>query len=429
MAIASVSAGIERAIAPIAAVAVAMFMVAPRTAVGLAFVVAVLPFALAPSDDLVERLRAWRWPLLAAAALAVYATLSLIWAADRLNGFGKVVLFTTLIAATWLNFAMLGKLGRPELATLLRALLTGFAVGLSILVFEEVTNHGIKLALFKLLPFTRPDAKHITVVNDEIVAYGWYMSKRSMAAACFVLWPCLLTLRLLRPAREALILGVLAVVALLVGIVMARHDTSVLAMVASCLIFLLATLLPRAATWALAAAWIGATLLVVPAASMAFAKELHFAKWLPNTAQQRIIIWGYTAAQVPQRPVLGVGVDSTKILDARRGQLEKPPGFGYPLRTGPHAHNIYLQMWYELGAVGAVLLLCLGLSMIVAIPGLPAVAQPYALAAVTSVATIGASTWGIWQPWFLGAFALSLMVNLLAFELARRQTPDEALVA
>ena len=49
---------------------------------------------------------------------------------------------------------------------------------------------------------------------------------------------------------------------------------------------------------AITVGWVVACLLVVPLVAVAYQQQLHFAEWLPHTARQRIILWGYTAGEV-----------------------------------------------------------------------------------------------------------------------------------
>ena len=95
-------------------------------------------------------------------------------------------------------------------------------------------------------------------------------------------------------------------------------------------------------------------------------------------------------------------------------------GYVYPWRSGPHAHNVFLQVWYELGAVGARLFCALGLAVLAAIARAARPAQAYLAAGFASASVIGAFTWGLWQPWFLAAFVFSAMLAILAAEAQRR---------
>ena len=46
--------------------------------------------------------------------------------------------------------------------------------------------------------------------------------------------------------------------------------------------------------------------------------------WLPGTARARVIIWEYTAEQVFKHPLLGVGVESTAILNKLQKTIAAP---------------------------------------------------------------------------------------------------------
>jgi hypothetical protein len=160
---------------------------------------------------------------------------------------------------------------------------------------------------------------------------------------------------------------------------------------------------------ALAVFWCAAFVFVIPASFAAYENGLHFAKWLPRSARARVILWEYTAEQALNRPLLGVGVDSTPRLSIQQKAAldrEKPEGFIYPRTMGHHAHNIYLQTWYELGAVGALLLAVAGAGVALPILLLPASAQSFAAGAFAAFAIVGAFAWGMWQSWCMCAIGL-----------------------
>lgn len=164
-----------------------------------------------------------------------------------------------------------------------------------------------------------------------------------------------------------------------------------------------------------------ATLLVVPIAVASYSADLHQTKWIPKTGQARIILWSVTAVNVMEAPLFGVGVAATKALDERvADQSEQREGHAYPQRTGRHAHNIFMQTWYELGAVGPVILLGLGLLILRHLFRLTDAVQPYAIASFVSAAIIGAFSWGIWQTWFMAAFGIWALLLMLILEAARR---------
>jgi O-antigen ligase len=278
--------------------------------------------------------------------------------------------------------------------------------------------------VFNLVPAIRLPERHMIMTDDTIDAVRAYTTNRNMAAVALALWPLLLAAQTLLARTKGRIAAVsmLAIAALTISL--SQHDTSVVALIGSIAVFGLARHWPRLALGLIAAGWITATLMVVPITTAAYRDvSLHFATWLPHTARQRVILWGYTAEQVGKSPWLGVGVGSTKALDARRTDVEQtPPGFVYPLRTGPHAHNIYLQTWYELGAIGVLLLTALGLGVLRSIAQVATPRLPYALASFTAASIVGAFSWGMWQAWFMAAFGIACVLTVTSLEFAARRS-------
>jgi O-antigen ligase len=163
---------------------------------------------------------------------------------------------------------------------------------------------------------------------------------------------------------------------------------------------------------------------------------LHQADWLPYSASTRVTLWAYTAEQVPAAPFLGIGATSTRKMDLDREDRQKPgqhkhssEDFGW--RAGPHAHNVFLQTWYELGAVGAVLFMVAGAAVIVSVGRLPRASQAYMLAHIAAFIMILAFAWGLWQSWLMALAGLAALYAALAVSLtradavtARPQGPD-----
>ena len=82
--------------------------------------------------------------------------------------------------------------------------------------------------------------------------------------------------------------------------------------------------------------------------------------------------------------------------------------------TGQHAHNLFLQTWYELGVFGAILVAIAGAAVVLRILLLPALVQPYDAAAFTLFAVIATFAWGMWQVWLVCAVALLPLYLLMA---------------
>jgi O-antigen ligase len=244
-----------------------------------------------------------------------------------------------------------------------------------------------------------------------------------VAILLFQLWAGLLALTALEAGARRTILVLLYFSALAIPIFVSEHDSSQIAVIVGVAVLLLAWKWPRRIIVATAMCWVLGFVLVLPLDFVAFrTAELHQARWLPKSARARIIIWEYTAGQVLERPVTGIGADSTaRVKQMRKTPEERPKGFVYQRTTGQHAHNVFLQSWYELGLVGAVLFAIAGAAVALRMLLLPRSAQAFAAAAFMSFVTIAAFAWGIWQVWLVCAVALMPIYLGLAASAARER--------
>ncbi|MFM9851067.1 MAG: O-antigen ligase family protein [Hyphomicrobiaceae bacterium] len=404
------------------ATALVAFLLAPRGSQFEMLLLAAAPIAaLVRVGDFAGALA--RTPLLAACvAFGAYITINAAWSIDPAEAYGKVLFYWVLLVTAHLAITGLSTVSDEVLDRLQKAAVIAVMAGAVFLLIEVLTDQAIKRFIFSLLPFARPPPKHTKVVDGEVVEIGAYILNRNMAALCLVLGPVLLMLRTLLDARRTLIAGLALVAVSFVAVLRSEHETSMIAMVLACAAFAGMVVAAPVMRKAIAAGWVIATLLVVPMVTLAYKQQLHFSEWLPLTARNRVILWGYTAGEVAKTPILGIGVASTKELDkANAEKAIQPPGYTYPLRTAQHAHNIFLQTWYELGAIGAALLLAMGLCALDVLSRLPKRDQALAFASFVAAVLIGSFTWGIWQTWFMAAYGIWALLLALAFEGSRRQ--------
>ena len=100
---------------------------------------------------------------------------------------------------------------------------------------------------------------------------------------------------------------------------------------------------------------------LLPALALLRAFALLLAAALP--AAGHIVYGTKTLSQlVAEAPILGAGINTARALNDRQGPVA--PGSDFRLTTSLHSHNAYLQTWYETGAVGAALLMAVGLAVI-----------------------------------------------------------------
>jgi hypothetical protein len=245
------------------------------------------------------------------------------------------------------------------------------------------------------------------IEQGEVVWLAPDQLNHNVGVLIFSLWPALLALSGLKGLIRSAAIAVFFVT-IGVGVMMSHHNASQIALLGSTVIVVAMWHWPRPIMRALVVVWCLCFVMVIPASVTAYNSGLHLASWLPVSARNRIIIWQYTAEQVSHHPLLGMGVDSTPVLNRQQNSadIEQPEGFPYPRSLGSHAHDIYLQAWFELGALGTLLLAVAGAAVIARITLLPASAQPFAAGTVAAFAVVGAFSWSLWQVWFMCAAAL-----------------------
>jgi len=118
-----------------------------------------------------------------------------------------------------------------------------------------------------------------------------------------------------------------------------------------------------------------------------------FFAWLhvmaPPSWDARLNIWAFAANQIVEHALRGWGIDASRIF-----------GNAIPL----HTHNAALQLWLELGALGAALAAAFFawvLYRIVAWTGENRRDGAMAAASLTSYVLIGGLSFGVWQEWWL----------------------------
>lgn len=345
----------------------------------------------------------------------LYVLVSALWAAD-LAWSGKVLLISGgLLAGLYLASRTYPAMPLPWLEHMTRAVLVSFVVFLVYGLIEETFDHPIKRMLFWPFQAVRIEDGWPMLDWNHVAKVRAYRTNWNMTNMALLLWPVLLIARGQLDERDRKWFMPLLLAAALATVLQSEHETAMIAIMLGCLWFILAWFHLRTALLLAGVGWLAAIVAVVPLSQLAFDNKMHRASWLPSTAQHRIVLWKYTADQIPHRPVFGVGAGSTHPLDARRTNgVELIPGTRYELRTGSHPHNIYIQVWYEFGAVGAFLFLILGWAVLWSTERLPRAHRPYYVAAFVTAAANSASSFGLFELWYAGALTASAILLTMA---------------
>jgi len=154
---------------------------------------------------------------------------------------------------------------------------------------------------------------------------------------------------------------------------------------------------PRSAPKVLA---VGAAVLILAMPLLILAARLlGLGERLPDSWEQRVGYWTYAMERIADHPWRGWGLDASRVFSPH---------------ITLHPHNGALQVWLELGAVGAVLA---ALVWVFAFRRLARDERSLVAAGTAASAAVylffGAVSFGVWQEWWLALGALIAVVAAL----------------
>ncbi len=275
------------------------------------------------------------------------------------------------------------------------ALAAGLAFAAGLLIFEMLTD----LFLHRL---ARANLNPSKMNQSAVVMVLW-------------LWPCLLLAA--RSAGRSAAAGLAAIVT--VAVFMSDSETAKLALLVGALGF---GLFLTGWRWLIPALAVLVALFVlvqpvVPALVDALVPQSVLDAARAGHANERLTIWRSFSAAAAMEPMAGFGFDSSG--DIGFGPLLER--FPEALRVGirdSHPHNMGLQVWVELGLMGAFLLTVALGRMVRAAGRWPAPVPAAAAASILVALVVAAVGYGAWQAWWLATLAmLPVLLNVAAAEI------------
>lgn len=343
------------------------------------------------------------------AALLLFAVLSALWAPEPVAAI-LIALMAVLVCAGSLVLAtLLRSEPRENALHMSEGLWIGLVIGVIYTLAEIVSGQGIKIWVYNALQLT-PDVlnppRFFTWQHGRVIAVHPDDLTRNVVPIPLLLWSALMGASTLpaRVWRPVITIGLTILSA--AAVLFATSETSKLALIASILAFVTAYRSTQLAQIALTAAWTVSCLAVVPLCILAEHVGMQNAQWLQMSAKIRIAIWNEIALRVLDAPILGWGADMTYFIrpPMREAPAMAPFWLNVPI---PHPHNIYLQVWYEFGAVGAALLALFGAFLLRSIAALPERQRAYGFATFTALAVQIAFSYNVWQIWFMCLFGFT----------------------
>lgn len=273
------------------------------------------------------------------------------------------------------------------------AFIAGLGLGLALVLIQMVLGHS-----FGELLGSKPLLNHIT---PKIVS-------RPGSLFALAVWPA--AIMLYRRGRRDwalwLPMGFTAVSVLF------HHRATAMAMIVALGVHWAATRAPVLTRRALGVLLAVLFVAAVPIADGLERAGLEDARWLPNSARHRVEIWQFAAERALARPLVGHGLDASAALinGGQVSRFQEPGANVLPL----HPHNLFLQVWLELGVPGAIAALAAALGMLAAVARVaPGPLQPFALAGFAGYWIFAATAYGAWQAWWLGTAVMA--ATALAF--------------
>lgn len=323
------------------------------------------------------------WILLALMALGA---VSAGWSPDA---FGSVLLalrLTGMFAAGWLMVDAALRLGESERRVTRTALIVGFLLGAAFFAVDAAVGGPVTDWLRGIAGSTPIDRTGLL-----------YNRPATIFAVLF--WPVVAALLRARLPWVALALAPVTVVLTMES----DSGSAVVAIGLGLAVFPVAWAWPRQ-TPRILAALLGAGVLTAPLLARAGLSIPAVADWsnVTNSYGHRLRIWRHATELIAQKPLLGWGFDASRHLSTGRyldyGDL-------MPL----HPHNAALQVWVELGAVGAVLAAALAVLFCLAMDRLirDQAGRAASVAGTVTACAILSLSYGVWQYWWLATLWLA----------------------
>jgi O-antigen ligase/polysaccharide polymerase Wzy-like membrane protein len=351
-----------------------------------------------------------------------YLFINATWAPDRAAGLAKAAGVLGLAVAVFVIAASYCLRSDADARVLAKSALIGLLIGAAFLLielaFDEPIMRFVNNNIVQLLDITPKKAK---VVDGEVTRLSAFILNRNVTSLVLLLIPALLFTLALTAGRARQVGLVALIAATATCVLISESGTSVVAFFVGTLVLGLGSLSLRATRIILAGAWTIATLLAVPLSAQPYDLGWHHWTWLPpKSVAARFYIWKHMADEVYKQPFTGIGIRGTRTLRVTLPpdvEMQRQPTGATRGRRATHAHNVFLQTWLELGAIGAVLLLGVGLAALRQMRNLPPLLQGSSYALFATCFAIGVSGFDLWQTWLLSAVALAWAAMLLATRL------------
>lgn len=330
-------------------------------------------------------------------------------------------------AARSLPFSMFGGLfllltiwSLPHVGRLVicRSSVAGFGLGALLAFFEVISGFAIS-QVFEVLKYGRAWSGYMPgfVINNGITVLVMF------------LWPALIILWSKNHRGYAFLALIITVFVSSLG----SNFAAIVALGVGAFAFLV-YLYNQRFTYTVAAIGLTALILGAPFVMRALPDARTIGKDLPElsfSVYPRLVIWQYASNKIMDRPLIGYGIRTSRAANTN----PEPIGFLYrdhgkigqgntkaiPL----HPHNGIIQLWLELGGVGALIGLAISLSILRCIykSSAPLITRALLFSALISSICLMSVSYGLWQNWWMAALWLQGGLALACLPPPRDKNP------
>lgn len=272
------------------------------------------------------------------------------------------------------------------------------------------------LLSFRLLAFGLLLAS--ALVFAEIIQPGLMRRFFGLREEVFRLNRALVTLVMLLP-----VLGILAetrrerLIALLVSavvVVAAFRSDSATSALAALVLGIVSVLAWLSWKWISRLVLSGTLLVIASAPFHSLILTMMIPDWLHERLRSassaiRVKIYNAFESAIAAAPFFGSGFNTASRYKDEPGFQRIPPDLQSYVEFG-HPHNAAVQLWLEMGLVGAAIVCALLVFAFRAIQGLPAPMRPLALGFWAAVVAVAIVSHGAWQAWWLALVGIGIVL-------------------
>jgi O-antigen ligase len=148
--------------------------------------------------------------------------------------------------------------------------------------------------------------------------------------------------------------------------------------------------------------------LIAPFATPLILSNQRLVDALPLSWAARAGIWDFVCARILEQPLIGHGLEASRAVEDRI-QVRELDMRGIPM----HPHSASLQIWYETGAIGAVLAataLLLGGSWLARAYGGDRTSAAAAAGTIAAAGVIANVSFGAWAEWWIATMFIAAAI-------------------